>query len=276
MKNISLNRAGAKVVLWFLILAMLGFTATRTLHFLIQTFPPDQQYVAYLALAAFDVGVLGWLYYATNSAEGTGQRVVAYGMIFVCAAGVVVTTIADMLMVSAENGVTNKLPPDVATAALWAVMIVIALNFFAGILVHLLDPKHQKHMVVENAKDKIHNAVHEAIGQRAGEMAPRIAERVAAYWEEQTVQEMLGHIPLAKGVVPPASSPVAQLPSAPQSPVALPAVGHSPVAQPPPATGPNTTPLGSSTPGATLPPLPQKGGSGQGKPTYTAYPAGGS
>ena len=110
MKNINLHSAGAKVILWFLILAMLGFTVTRTLHFLIQTFPPDQAYVAYLALAAFDIGVLGWLYYATNSAEGTGQRVVGYGMIFVCAAGVIITTIADMLMVSAENGVTKKSP----------------------------------------------------------------------------------------------------------------------------------------------------------------------
>ena len=32
--NINLNRAGSKIILWFLILAMLGFTVTRTLHFL--------------------------------------------------------------------------------------------------------------------------------------------------------------------------------------------------------------------------------------------------
>jgi hypothetical protein len=195
MKNINLNRAGSKVILWLLILAMLVFTATRTLHFLQQTFPPDQQYVAYLALAAFDIGVLGWLYYATHAAEGTGQRVVAYGMIFVCAAGVIITTIADMLVVSAKNGITSKLPPDIATVALWAVMIVITLNVLAGILIHLLDPQHQKHMVVENAKDRIHSAAHAAIEQRANEIAPRIADRVAAYWEEQVVAEMIGHIP---------------------------------------------------------------------------------
>lgn len=208
MEKINLNRTGSKVVLWFLILAMLGFTVTRTLHFLVQTFPPDQQYIAYLALAAFDIGVLGWLYYAMHAAEGTGQRVVGYGMIFVCAAGVLVTTIADMLMVSAKNGVTNKLPPDVATVALWAVMLVIALNFLAGILVHLLDPRHQKHMIVENAKDTIHAAAHAAIAKRAGDIAPRIAERVAAYWEDQITQEMIGHIPVASlGTVPKAPAP---------------------------------------------------------------------
>src|SRR5579871_681348 len=195
MKNTNLHSAGSKVVLWLLILAMLGFTITRTLHFLVQTFPPDQAYVAYLALAAFDIGVLGWLYYAMNAAQGTGQRVVGYGMIFVCASGVIVTTIADMLMVSAKNGVTVKMPPDVATAALWAVMIVISLDFFAGILVHLLDPKHQKHMTIENARDKIHQASMAAIDKRVGEIAPRVADRVAAYWEDQVVQEMIGHIP---------------------------------------------------------------------------------
>jgi hypothetical protein len=197
-KQSNLNRAGAKVILWFLILGMLGFTVTRTLHFLQLTFPLDQQYVAYLALVAFDVGVLGWLYYATHAAEGTTQRVVGYGMIFVCAAGVIVTTIADMLMVSAKNGVTDKLPPDVATAALWAVMLVITLNVLAGILVHLFDPKHQKHMAVESAKDKIHASVHEAIAKRAGDIAPRIAEHVAAHWENQIVDEMTGSIPSSK------------------------------------------------------------------------------
>jgi len=195
MKETNLNRAGSKVVLWMLTLAMLAFTITRTLHFLVQTFPPDQAYVSYLALAAFDIGVLGWLYYATNAAEGTGQRVVGYGMIFVCASGVIVTTIADMLMVSAKNGVTVKMPPDVATAALWAVMIVISLDFFAGILVHLLDPKHQKHMTVENAKDIVHKASMEAIKKRAGEIAPRVADQVANYWADQVVQDMIGHIP---------------------------------------------------------------------------------
>ena len=107
-------------------------------------------------------------------------------------------------------------------------MIVIALNFFAGILVHLLDPKHLKHMVVEGAKDKIHAAAHAAIGQRAGEIAPRIAERVAAYWEDQITQEMIGHMP--------PSTRVAQLPAAsspPATPAQLPAVSYRSAAVPP-------------------------------------------
>ena len=194
-KNSGLNRAGSKVILWLLVLSMLVFTAVRTLHFLILTFPPDQKYVAYLALAAFDIGVLGWLYFATNAAEGLKQRVVAYGMIFVCAGGVILTTIADMSIVSNKNGLGNQLPSDIATSALWVVMAVIALNVLAGILVHLFDPRHQRHMVIESAKDRIFNATHAAIDLKSQQIAPEIAEAVAAYWQQQVIAELVGHIP---------------------------------------------------------------------------------
>lgn len=190
-----MNKVGAKIILWFLILAMLGFTVVRTLHFLMLTFPPDQQYIAYLALVAFDIGILGWFYYATNAAEGAAQRAIAYGMIFVCGAGVIITTIADMLMVSAKNGLTTKLPPDVATVALWAVMIVISLNVAAGIVVHLVDPKHQRHMAQERARDKIHTATLAAIEAEADDIAPQIAASVRRHWSMQVVSEMTGMIP---------------------------------------------------------------------------------
>src|ERR1700736_1459057 len=88
----NMNRVGGKIILWLLILALIIFTAIRTLHFLQLTFPPELAYVAYLGLAAFDIGILGWFYFATQSAEGVGQRTVAYGMIFVCMVGVVITT----------------------------------------------------------------------------------------------------------------------------------------------------------------------------------------
>lgn len=178
---------------------MLVFTAIRTQHFLSQTFPPDQQYISYLALAAFDVGVLGWLYYATNGASGIQQRVIAYGMIFICAGGVLACTIADMMLVSNKNGLTTKIPPDMATIALWAVIIVICLNVLSGILIHLCDPSHQRHMATEAARDTIHAASLSAVSQRAGEIAPMIAERVAGAWADQITMELLGHMPAGTG-----------------------------------------------------------------------------
>lgn len=189
-----MNKIGGKIILWLLILALLVFTMTRTLHFLQMTFPPDLQYVSYLGLAAFDIGILGWLYYAMHSAEGASQRAVAYGMIFIYMAGVMATTIADMIIVSSQNGLT-KLPPQWGTIGLWAVIIVIVLNIFAGILVHLVDPKHQRTMAMENARDTIHSRTISEIKQQADMIAPRIAQAYAQHWAQQTMQEMIGSIP---------------------------------------------------------------------------------
>lgn len=189
-----MNKVGGKLVLWGLIVAMLVFTAIRTIHFLQLTFPPDQQYVAYLGLAAFDIGVLGWFYFATQSAEGTFQRVIAYGMIVVCAGGVLSTTIVDMTLVSGQNGLAT-IPKDMGTLGLWAVIIVISLDFLAGILAHLADPKHQKHFEMQNAKDVIHATTMEHIKQQAHTIAPQIAKQVSDYWATQVAAEMTGQIP---------------------------------------------------------------------------------
>lgn len=202
----SLNKPGSKLILWLLILCMIGFTISRTLDFLKRTLPPDQQYIAYLALVAFDVGVLGWLYFATHAAEGDHQRVVAYGMIFVCSAGVIVTTICDLFIVSSANGLASKPDPQIGTIALWVVCIVISLNFLAGILVHLVSPKHRIHMETEKAKGVILEASFAKIAERAGEIAPRIAEASANYWEKEITRELIGSIPGNKVVE---SEPVA-------------------------------------------------------------------
>jgi hypothetical protein len=189
------SKTGAKWILWGVIVGLLVFTAIRTVHFLQKTFPPDQQSVAYLALVAFDVGVLAWLFFASKAAEGNGQRTVSYGMIFVCGAGVLAATAADMLMVSKDNGITDKIPPDIAIIAIWAVIIVICANVAAGILVHLLDPEHQRHMAQERARDKIHASIIANIESEADDVAPRIAAAVRQHWSVQIVNEMTGMIP---------------------------------------------------------------------------------
>jgi hypothetical protein len=194
-KEKMMNKTGSKIILWLLILGMLTFTISRTLDFLKRTLPSDQQYVAYIALCAFDIGVLGWLYYAMHAAEGDKQRSVAYGMVFVCAAGVIVTTICDLFIVSSANGLATSPDPQIGTVAVWVVSGVIALNFLAGIIVHLVDPKHLNHHATEKAKETIFKSSLEAIQQRAGEMAPRIAQMSADYWENKVTQELIGSIP---------------------------------------------------------------------------------
>lgn len=189
-----MHKVGGKLILWLLIIALILFTAIRTLHFLQMTFPPELGYVAYLGLAAFDIGILGWLYYASHSAEGDSQRALAYGMIFVCMGGVIITTIADMIIVSAQNGLT-KLPPQWSTIGLWGVIIVIVMNVVAGILVHLNAPSHKRHFAMESARDKIHTTVLSHIAAQADVIAPQIAEHTARHWANQVIHEMTGSIP---------------------------------------------------------------------------------
>ncbi len=199
-----MNRLGGKIILWGIVLGMLVFTAIRTLHFLMQTFPPDQQYVAFLALVAFDVGVLAWFYFATNSAEGAAQRTLAYGMIFVCTAGVIITTVGDMVNVSSQNHLTST-PGWWFTAALWGVILVVVLNVVGGLIVHLVDPKHQRRLAQEEARDSIHKATLASIRKKAGEIAPRVAEQVTQAWEDRVVQEMTGHLPVRRALPSPRS-----------------------------------------------------------------------
>lgn len=200
VKESGLNKTGAKILLWMLILGMLGYTATRTLHFLQATFPPGEQYVAFIALVAFDAGVLGWFYYATHAARGAKQRAVAYGMIFVCAAGVIITTVADMLTVSAQNGIVAQ-NPQVATVGLWGCIIVIVLNVVGGLLVHLVDPAHLQHMKEEELHDKIVEATHKHMEQETARIAPGIAARLAEHWSDNITAELIGKLPPRTGKV---------------------------------------------------------------------------
>ncbi len=204
-----MHKSGGKIVLWGLVIGALVFTAIRTIHFLQMTFPPDQQYVAYIGLLMFDAGVLAWLYYATNSAEGAQQRAIAYGMIFVCAAGVSTTTVMDMTMVAQANGLYHA-PVGWFTVGLWAVIIVIIANFMAGICVHLTDPKQRQKMEVQHVQDEIHNLTLQKIREQKDTIAPRIASQVAQHWADQTVLQMTGHLTAPRALPAPDAVSLAQ------------------------------------------------------------------
>jgi len=182
------------LVLGLMVLALLIYTATRTLHFLQMMFPPDMQYVAYLALVAFDVGILGWTLFATTAAEGAPQRAISYAMIFVCVVGVVVATIADTALVSQQNGIT-KAPPNIATIGMWGSIIVIVLNVVAGICAHLFSPSHMRKFELESVHDEIHQLTIDHIKSRARDIMPQLAAENAEHWVRQTMSEVVGTLP---------------------------------------------------------------------------------
>src|SRR5207248_1150298 len=75
-------------------------------------------------------------------------------------------------------------------------ILVVILNVIAGIVVHLVDPKHQRHLAQEEARDSIHKATLASIRKKAGEIAPRIAVQVTQAWEDEVMREMTGHLPV--------------------------------------------------------------------------------
>ena len=186
----------AHLVLWLLILGLLIFTGIRTVHFLGLTFPPDQGYMAYVGLAAFDVGVLLWFLFGKYGARGW-QRAIAYLMIFICLLGVCLCTYADTMVVSAANGIV-KLPPGTADMALRGIIVIILTNVVAGIGAHIADPDHLRQWAIEAAKDKIEDQTLKHIAQQAVLIAPDIAERQAQVWTTQTYQNLMLPTPQQK------------------------------------------------------------------------------
>lgn len=196
-RKMTVGKVLVSIVLLFLIGSLMIFTASRTVHFLQMTFPPDFGYMAYLALAAFDVGMIGWTAYATWGAEGAIQRGVAYCMIFVCLVGVALTTIADTIISSSKNGLT-QVPPYMSTIGVWGSVAVILLNVVASIVVHLSSPHHVRKFQLEGIHDEIHELTIQHIRESALEIAPQIAREQANHWVRVTVQDAIGGLPAPK------------------------------------------------------------------------------
>lgn len=196
-RKLTVGSVVGTIILGGLILALLIFTASRTVHFLQLTFPPDFAYVAYLALAAFDGGIIGWSIFATVSAEGAMQRGLAYLMIFVCLVGVILTTVADTIISSGENGLT-KVPPYMATIGVWGSLVVIILNVVAGVVAHLASPHHVRKFQLESIHDEIHQLTIQHIRASALDIAPKIAAESADHWVRLTVQDAVGSLPMPK------------------------------------------------------------------------------
>jgi len=222
-RKLNVGSVIGTIILGGLMIALMIYTATRTVDFLQMTFPKSMSYVAYLALAAFDGGIIGWTIFATSAAEGAMQRGLAYLMIFVDTAGVILTTIADTTTISAQNGLT-KVDPNMATVGMWGSICIIVLNVVAVIVTHLVAPHHVRKFELENVHDSIHQLTMQHIRTRAIEIAPQIAAEHADHWVRTTIQDVVGSLP--------ASAQTRQLPSSNVVDADPPTISHNPVAKP--------------------------------------------
>jgi len=163
-------------------LALLGYTALRTLDLIQLTLPANQQVVGYLALVAFDGGLVGWTLFYLHGAKGAWQRGIAALMILVSLVGVLIAFGVDTFYQSAARGTIAEIDPQMVTTAIWGMVIIIGTNVAAVTGIHLMDPEARRLQAEEEARDKITEAALRQIASSAESLASELAPRLGEAW----------------------------------------------------------------------------------------------
>lgn len=128
---------GAILLVSILGLALLIYTGSRTLRLIDMTLPADAQPQGWAALFALDIGLLFWVFAYTHTERRSMQRAISGLMIVVSLLGVIAAMVADTWLQASHKGTVGKVSDDLASNAIWAVTIVIALNVAAVVGMHL-------------------------------------------------------------------------------------------------------------------------------------------
>jgi hypothetical protein len=171
----------ASIIVLLVAGGLLIYSASRTLSLLQMTLPAGQRDVAFLALLAFDGGLVAWLLVFMFAAEGGWQRAIAASMVVVDLVGVVIGFGADSLIGASNNGMVS-LDKSIALTAILLTTGIIAANIAATVFFHMLSPENRRRMAQETARDKIEAASLKAIEEHANVLAAEIAPMVAASW----------------------------------------------------------------------------------------------
>lgn len=167
--------------------ALMIYSGARTFDLLSQTLPRGQEVLAFLALLAFDGGLIAWLAVFMFGAHGGAQRAIAMLMILVCLTGIVIGFGGDTLLTASKNGLIADV--NIGMTALILTTLIIAANITATVFFHVLSPENQKRMAEENARAQIEDAALESIKSQAQQLAQEIAPTVASAW----VADMRAH-----------------------------------------------------------------------------------
>lgn len=221
-----MKRTIATIVITVMGLVLLGYTALRTLDLIQLTLPIDQQAIAYLALVAFDGGLLGWLMFFLYGASGSWQRGIALVMIVVSLAGVLIAFGADTIYQASARGTLTELDPATISTAIWAMVLIIGANVAAVTIVHLQSPEARRMRAEEEARDKIEDAAIKKIDENADALAAELAPSLGAAW----VKDMRHRYSAGLPVVFNRTSAIARMGNAPLVPAELSDNGHAPKA----------------------------------------------
>jgi hypothetical protein len=187
--KMSMKKAISSLLLTVLGVALLVYSATRSLNFISATLPPDKQILAYFGLAALDGGLVLWMLYFLFGAAGAWQRGTALLMVGVDLVGAVAMFTLDTLFESGQAGLTSILTPDEIQTAILALSGVIAINVSATVFCHIMDPGARQTRVKSEAIDKITDKALNKITDSADLLAEDLSNDIAASWKQEILAQ---------------------------------------------------------------------------------------
>jgi hypothetical protein len=184
----EMNKAIALIITLFVGGALMIYSASRTLALLQLTLPTGQGDMAFLALAAFDGGLVAWVLTFMFGASGAWQRGIAALMIIICLVGVVVGFGADSILGALNGGIVAKGAVDgnFGLTVVLATVAIIALNIAAVTAFHVLSPENRRRMQEETFSDHIEAAAF----QKSNEAIPQLAAQLAAQLTESRMARL--------------------------------------------------------------------------------------
>lgn len=175
-----MKKAIGTLLATLLALALLVYSAMRSLDFISLTLPPDNQVLAYFGLAALDGGLVIWLLNFLYGAKGGYQRGISLLMIIVDFAGAVIMFTMDTLYNTGQAGMTAVMTTGEMQTAVLALSIIIALNIGATVAHHILDPDNRQRMAEEDARDRIEDEALKKISDSVPALAAALSEDLAS------------------------------------------------------------------------------------------------
>jgi hypothetical protein len=183
-------------------LALLVYSAVRSLDFISLTLPVGSQLLALFGLAALDGGIVAWLLSYLHGAKGSWQRAISLLMILVDFVGAVTMFTADTIYRSGTNGLTAGLSADQTWTAIIGLSVVIALNIGATVAFHITDPATRKRMAEEEAIDRIEDAAINSISKNAASLSDELAPQIADDWMIRMRSDYQNKLRLSSGNTP--------------------------------------------------------------------------
>ena len=158
--------------------ALLIYSASRSISFISNTLPDDRQILAWFGLAALDGGMIAWALVYIYNAYGW-QRPIALIMAVADMGGAFVMFTMDTLYQMGKNDMIKALTQDELRTAALALSFVIAANIAATLAYHLLDPRKRLQAATVEVLENIDDEVIRHLGEHASELAGKIGPTVA-------------------------------------------------------------------------------------------------